>query len=295
MMPMEITYDSRIEGLIKADTIEIGRGVRVEEGVVITGKHGPANLVVLGDFCYIGRHTRIMAPEFRLGDYSKLHAFSFAHGEKPLQIGRNCWIGGTVVLDSMGGLDLEDNVCVGAHSHVWTHMQFGDIVEGCRFFSRKYLYIGRDVWFGGHCTVTPVQVGEKSMALAGSVVTKDMLPNHVYAGVPATDVTSKMGYQFESLAVAEKASRLQKIIDEFVIRNPEFAGRLLVIQSPDEKVQGVTCFDVSRRTYTRTYSQAEVGLLKEYTPLIKFTPEGTPPFIVPQEKVTPMENAGGRQ
>jgi len=292
---MEITYDPRIEGLIEADRLDIGKGVWVEQGAVITGKHGPAERVVLGDFCYIGRHTRIMAPEFRLGDYSKLHAFSFGHGEKPLQIGRNCWIGGDTVLDSMGGLDINDNVGIGAHSQIWTHMQFGDVVEGCRFFSKKYMHIGKDAWFVGHCIVSPVSVGEKSMALAGSVVTKDMLPNHIYAGVPATDVTSKMGCQFESATVTQKAVRLQKIIDEFVARNPRFADDLLVIQSQKDKVEGVTCFDVSRRTYTRTYSPAEVGLLKEYTPLIKFTPEGIPPFIIPQQQVIPMEGSGGRQ
>src|SRR5687767_10304900 len=106
---------SCIEGTINADHVEIGHGVHIERGVLITGKGGPARRVVLGDFTYIGRETRIIAPEFTMGDYSKLNAFSYAHGEKPLQIGRNCWFGGSVVLDSMGGLDIEDNVGVGAH------------------------------------------------------------------------------------------------------------------------------------------------------------------------------------
>jgi acetyltransferase-like isoleucine patch superfamily enzyme len=284
---MQTNYEPRIEGLIEADEIEIGKGVWVEQGSVITGNRGPSKRVVLGDFCYVGRHTRIMAPEFRLGDYSKLHAFSFAHGEKPLQIGRNCWIGGNTVLDSQGGLDIDDNVGIGAHSQIWTHIQFGDIVEGCRFFSRKYMHVGKDAWFVGHCVVSPVRVGEKSMALVGSVITKDMLPNHIYAGVPAADITSRMGHQFESLTIDQKAARLQEIIDEFISNNPEFAGQLLVIRSPEQRLEGVTCFDVSRRTYTRTYSRAEVTFLQEHTPLVKFTPEGSAPFVVPQENVTP--------
>jgi len=282
---MSEAYESKIEGIINAAQVKIGQGIVVEEGVVITGKDGPARQVILGDFCYIGRHTRIITPEFRLGDYSKLHAYSYAHGEKPMQIGRNCWIGGSTVLDSIGGLDIDDNVGIGAQSQIWTHIQFGDIVEGCRFYSRKHMCLGKDAWFAGHCIVSPVRVGEKSMAMAGSVVTKDMLPNHVYAGVPAKDVTDKVGPQFESRTVQQKADKLQGLVDAFTARHPEFKDQLLVITCPEARRGGVCCFDVSRRTYTRTYSRAEVAFLKRHVPLVKFTPEDEPPFVVPQQTV----------
>jgi acetyltransferase-like isoleucine patch superfamily enzyme len=272
-------FASRIEGTINADEVIIGKGVVVEDGVLITGREGKARKVVLGDFSFIGRHTRIMTPEFKIGHYSKLHAFSYAHGDNPLQIGRNCWIGGNVVLDSKGGLDIDDNVGIGAQSQLWTHIQFGDIVEGNRFFSNRYVHIGKDAWFVGHCIVSPVEVGERSMALVGSVITKDMLPNHVYAGVPAKDVTDKVGPQFEERTVNQKADKLKEIIDEFVANNPQFKNQLLVVQSPEEIKEGVCCFDVSRRVYTRTYSDAEVAFLRRHVPLIKFTPEDEPSFI----------------
>ncbi len=285
---MSATYDPKIEGVIEADDIQVGRGVVVEQGVLITGKGGPARRVILGDFCYIGRQSRIMVPEFRLGHYSKLHAFLFAHGEKPLQIGRNCWIGGNVVLDSLGGLDIDDNVGFGAHSQVWTHIQFGDIVEGTRFYSRKYMHVGKDAWFVGHCVLSPVRVGERSMAMVGSVVTRDMLPNHIYAGVPAEGVSDKLGFQFEKRTVDQKAAKLQELIDAFFQIHPEYRGQLLVIRSQEQKREGICCFDVSRRTYTRTYSPAEVAFLKAYVPLVKFTAEEEPPFVVPQQSVKPF-------
>ena len=37
----------RIEGRIEADTVEVGKGVVVEEGVLISGGGGPAEKVVL--------------------------------------------------------------------------------------------------------------------------------------------------------------------------------------------------------------------------------------------------------
>lgn len=278
---MEPFLKSRVLGSIQADEVVIGHGVLVDEGVVISGNGGPASRVVLGDHCYIGPGTRIFAPEFLLGDYSKLHMQGFGHGEAPLRIGRNCWIGGNCVLDSQGGLDIDDNVGIGAHSQLWTHIQFGDIVEGSRFHSRRYMHVGRDAWLVGHCIVSPVKVGERSMAMAGSVVTRDMEPNHIYAGVPARDVTDRMGTQFEARTVGQKAAHLQQILDDFLAAHPEHRGQLRVATSAGDLHEGVTNFDVSRRVYTRTRSAAEVAFLKANVPLVKFVPEDEPSFYEP--------------
>lgn len=280
---------SRIDGKIDARQVVIGKGVVVEAGAVIAGDGGPADKVVLGDFCYIGRETRILVPSFSLGDYSKLHAFSFAHGSKAMQIGRNCWIGGNVILDSMGGLDIDDNVGVGTHSQVWTHIQFGDIVEGCRFFGNNYMYVGKDVWFVGHCIVSPVRVGERSMAMVGSVIVKDMAPNRIYAGVPARDVTDRMGPQFEDRAVDQKAEILQQRIATFEEEYPEHRGQLHVARSATERMEDGCWFDVSTRTYSKRYSAAEVAFLKSNIPLVKFVPDGEEPFVSPQQPVPPFE------
>jgi acetyltransferase-like isoleucine patch superfamily enzyme len=278
-----MNYANHIQGEIHADEVVLGQGVVVEPGVLITGKGGPCRKVVLGDFCYIGHNSRIFVPEFSLGDYSKLHQGAFAHGVEPMQIGRNCWIGGNVVLDSMGGLDIDDNVGIGAQSQIWTHAQFGDIVEGSRFFSKKYMHIGKDAWLVGHCIVSPVAIGERSMALVGSVVTRDMLPNHIYGGSPAKDLTDKLGTQFEDRTVAQKAAKLTEIFEEFFVSHPEHRGALGVAEgATDVRDDGRTWFNVADRTYTRTCSAAEVAFLKAWVPLVKFTPAGAAPFVVPR-------------
>ena len=278
---MESYLQSNIQGVIDADEVVIGKGVTVEEGVVIRGNGKRARRVVLGDFTYIGRQTRIYVPEFRLGDYSKLNAFCYAHGDEPLQIGRNGWFGGNIVLDSLGGLDIDDNVGVGAHSQIWTHIQFGDIVEGCRFNQKKYMHIQKDAWFVGHCIVSPVAVGPRSMALVGSVITQDMKANHVYAGVPAADVTDKTGPQFAERSVDEKCHTLTGIIREFEDGHPEYRGVLKVTSGDTDFQDGLVYFDVARRMYTKTYHPAEVAFLKAYTPLVKFTPMNEDAFVVP--------------
>lgn len=278
---MSAHLESRISGTIDADEVEIGNGVVVEEGAVITGKGRPASRVVLGDFCYVGRSVRVMTPEFVLGDYSKLHADSFAHGVHPLRIGRNCWIGGNTVLDSMGGLDIADNVGIGSGSQLWSHIQFGDVVEGCRFRSRRYLHVQEDAWFVGHCLVSPVKVARRSMALLGSVVTKDMDENRVYAGTPAKDITASVGPQFADVRLEDKVAKLEQILEEFERRYPTHEGRVRVAQSHPGREEGITYLDPGDRTYTRTLSAAEAAFLGAYTPLVKLSPKGAPPVYDP--------------
>ena len=272
---------SRIDGRIDADEVQVGHGVVVEEGAVITGKGGPARRVVLGDCSYVGRNVRVLAPEFVLGDYSKLHADSFGHGAHPLRIGRNCWIGGTTVLDSMGGLDIADNVGIGSHSQLWSHIQFGDVVQGCRFRSRRYLLVREDAWFVGHCLVSPVDVGARSMALLGSVVTKDMAENRVYAGSPARDVTERVGPQFADVTLEEKIQALRRILSAFEARHPEHAGRVRIAQLADREEEGITYLDPEARTYTRTRSQAEVAFFRAHVPLVKLVPRDEPASFDP--------------
>ncbi len=265
-------YPCKIRGKINAKALELGIGCVVEAGASISDRNGSAEYVRLGDFCYIGRGVRITAPRFEVGDYTKIHSNTIGNGKQPLSIGRNCWIGSNVMLDSMGGLIIDDNVGIGTHSQIWTHIQFGDIVEGSRFFSSKGMYIAKDAWFVGHCIVSPVGVGEKSMALAGSVITKEMLPNHVYGGSPAKDLSDKLGGQFENLSVKQKYVRMRSIVDQFVSRYRRYEGKLEVVTSMRKRVDGVTYFNVSDRTYTKTYSEAEVEFLKANVPLVKFVP-----------------------
>jgi hypothetical protein len=186
-------------------------------------------------------------------------------------------------LDSIGGLDIDDNVGIGAMSQVWTHIRFGDVLEGCRFNQSKYMHIEKDVWLVGHCIVSPVRVGERSMAMVGAVITKDMEPNHIYGGCPAKDLTDKLGTQFREVALDEKYAQLQRIITEFEQKYPEFKGSIKAIRAQHDIAEGVTSFDVSRRVYTKRRTKAEIAFMKENVPLIKFIPEGEPSFIQLQD------------
>ncbi len=256
---------------IDADELIIGAGTVIHPSAVLCGPDGGrARRIELGDHCYIGESVQIRCTDFRLGDHGKLHHHTNVHGELPCTIGHNAWIGQYSIVDSIGGATIGDNCGVGAHSQLWTHIKFGDALEGCRFLGHKPLTIGKDVWFVGHCIVSPVVAHDRAMAMVGSVITRDMEANHVYAGSPAVDVTAKVGPQFAEVALAAKVERLRGLLVESGVdsRTIRIAATAAEITDDDH-----TWFVVESRTYTKRRTPAELALMKFLLPArAKFTP-----------------------
>jgi len=169
---------------IQAEEFYIGRNTIIAPTAIIRGIKGKAKKIVIGDNCYIGENVQIICDDFSLGDYCKIQHNTNVHGYLPCHIGHNAWIGQYSIIDSIGGTTIGNNCGIGAHSQIWSHIKFGDTLEGCRFLTEKPMQIGNDVWFVGHCIVSPIVAQDKSMAMVGSVVTKDMNYNEIYAGSP---------------------------------------------------------------------------------------------------------------
>ncbi len=95
-----------------------------------------------------------------------------------------------------------------------------------RYHSAMPLEVMDDAWFVGHCIVAPVKAGEMSVALPGSVITRDMEANRVYAGIPATDMTDKLGPPFKETTPEERAEKMRAYLEEFYATNPEHRGKV---------------------------------------------------------------------
>lgn len=258
---------------INANEVIIGEDVIFEDNVIISGIDGPAKKVFIGDSVFIGHNTKILVPEITILDYTKLHNHSFIHGYNPCHIGYNCWIGQNTILDSIGNLKIGNNVGIGAYSQLWTHIQFGDTLEGCRFLTSKEINIGDDVWFVGHCIVSPITAEDKSMALVGSVVVKDMKYNHIYGGCPAEDLTEKMGTQFQSVPIEKKLEAMKEKLREFYHRNPGYPQNTVeIVTEYNDLKEGITMFNVANRTYTKRRVPAEIAFMKFLLPEAKFIP-----------------------
>lgn len=268
-----ILDENNFKNFIKAKKVKIGINVQIGENVLITGPEGEAEYVEIGDNVFFDQDIFIMAPEFRIGDYSKIYKFTRISGYKPCIIGHNFWCDQNTILNCTDNLIIGNNVGIGAYSQLWTHIKHGDILEGCRFNSTKPMFIDDDVWFVGHCIVSPIHAYKKSMAMVGSVVTKDMLENRIYGGCPAVDLTDKLGPQFIERSVDEKFDMMEKKLNEFIeIKKPKEI-RIEIITDDTQIVSNeITYFNVSNRKYTKRRSAEEIEFMKFLLPLYKFLP-----------------------
>jgi len=253
---------------ILAENYTIGKNSYISSTAVIRGVNGKAKRVVIGDNTYIGDYVQIIVDDFEIGDYCKVHHHSNFHGYKPLKIGHNAWIGQGTIIDSIGGTTIGNNCGIGAYSQLWSHIKYGDDLEGCNYNSSSPLIIGNDVWFVGHCIVSPITAKDKSMALVGSVITKDMEEGHVYGGAISKDLTGKIPSQFREVSIDEKYQKMLQYYKE--IGSPP---TIKIVKNLDELDENYSYFNVSNRTYTKRNTNEEIEFMKYLLPTkAKFTP-----------------------
>lgn len=94
-----------------------------------------------------------------------------------------------VIVTTSGGVEIGDRVLIGYRTQILSaNHRVPDGME--RIFGaghvRKRVTIGNDVWIGANCIILPgVSIGQGAVVAAGSVVTKNVEPFTVVAGVPA--------------------------------------------------------------------------------------------------------------
>lgn len=215
----------------------------------------------IGFGCFISNDIYIDVEELSIGDYVTIHHGTVMHGKKCV-IGHNCWIGHYCILDSLGGLlKIGNNVGVGAHSQLWSHMRFGDRLAGCRWYRNGVLEVGDDAWFVGHCIVSPIKVERRSMLLVGGVAVKDMKENHVYAGSPAVDITDKIGGQFSAPPLSEKMDLFTQYMEEHKASGND-TGFVKVVSEFSEQYPDKTCFNIETREYGPRYTEEEYRFMR---------------------------------
>lgn len=273
-MPKHEKYD------IYADEIHIGKGVRIAEGVTISGGYDyatssmiPAKKVVIGDGVFLAANIEVICPSIEIGDYTMIRENTMISGYKEAKIGSCCWFGQGCILNTHGGLYIGNGVGIGAGSQLWSHIRFGDTLQGCKWESVKPMVVEDDVWFVGHCLVSPIHAKAKSMAMLGSVVTRDMEENHIYAGVPAKDLTDKLGTQYDEVSVEKKYEVMSQQLETFHAKYPDLPKTIRIIKNTEEATEAdITYYNVSNRTYTKRLTHEEIEFMKFLLVKIKFYP-----------------------
>ncbi len=157
-----------------------------------------ADQIRLGHGCYLDQGTYLHAcpngirigPRTIVMHGAVLHVYNFRKmPQSGIQIGADSLIGEYTVIRGQGGVKIGDRVYTSpftqiiAVNHVFSDPQRPFIEQG---ITAEGIVIEDDVWLGAGAVVTDgVHIGKGAVVAAGAVVTRDVAPHTVVAGVPA--------------------------------------------------------------------------------------------------------------
>jgi acetyltransferase-like isoleucine patch superfamily enzyme len=157
-----------------AGNITLGRGVYLDENSYLHATPGGIR---------IGANTIVMHG-------AVLHVYNFRDmPQSQITIGRDSLIGEYSVIRGQGGVTIGDRVYTSpftqliAVNHVFDDPTRPFVEQG---ITAEGIVVEDDVWLGANVVVTDgVRIGRGAVVAAGAVVTRDVPPHTVVAGVPA--------------------------------------------------------------------------------------------------------------
>lgn len=101
------------------------------------------------------------------------------------RIGKNVFINFDCVFLDLGGITIDDNVLIAPKVNLLSE---GHPVspENRHSLTPGHIHIKKNAWIGAGATILPgVTIGENAVVAAGAIVSKDVPPNTIVAGIPA--------------------------------------------------------------------------------------------------------------
>jgi acetyltransferase-like isoleucine patch superfamily enzyme len=120
-----------------------------------------------------------------IGDSTTIFAPFYTNFGRFITIGKNVFINHACSFLDMGGITIEDNVLIGPKVNLITENHPLDPSNRTSLIATA-IVVKRNAWIGAAATILPgVTIGENAVVAAGALVSKDVAPNTVVAGVPA--------------------------------------------------------------------------------------------------------------
>lgn len=113
-----------------------------------------------------------------------------------LHIGKGSIIGDNCILDARQGIYIGENVNLSSEVHLWTEAHdVNDPYFRSMPCNHGPIKISNRVWLGSNVTVLDnVNIGEGAVVCSGAVVTKDVEPYAIVAGIPAKKIGERSKY-----------------------------------------------------------------------------------------------------
>ncbi len=161
--------------LFKARCSIVGRNLKLPNGIpLVIGGHLK---LILGNNVTIGRTTigasKIFDdPVLKIGDNSTIGYGTVISVSKEVVICNNCMIGPNCII-----MDSDDHPINPIKRLEKLPVEPANV---------KSVKIGNNVWIGSHCAILKgVTIGDNSIIATHTVISKDVMPNCIYAGYPA--------------------------------------------------------------------------------------------------------------
>lgn len=122
---------------------------------------------------------------YRVDDGFRLFPPVYTDFGKNIKIGKDVFVNSGCCFQDQGGVTLGDGCLVG-HNVVFATLDHDKRPERRGDMTAAPIVVGKDVWIGAHATILKgVTIGDGAIVAAGAVVTRDVPPNTIAAGVPA--------------------------------------------------------------------------------------------------------------
>jgi acetyltransferase-like isoleucine patch superfamily enzyme len=210
----------------------IGRGVRIEFGGVIVGRH-----VTIGDHVEIGLLAVVMGRTISIGRHSTVGTMSYVACEtismgEDARIREQVYVGGPQLPESSFTLGsrtivlqmayinptkpvvIGDDTGIGGHCLIFTHGAWLNALDG---YPVNYapVTLGKSVWLPWRVFVMPgTTIGDGSVIGANSLVQGAIPPCSLAVGSPAKVIRSAPDFP-RALTPAERAALVAEIVGEF--------------------------------------------------------------------------------
>ena len=173
----------RLEGIVAiengvrirfADHVRLGRGVYLDHGVYLHACPGGIEL---------GEDTMVM-------HHAELHVYNFRDlPQSRIVVGRESLIGEFCVIRGTGGVTIGNRVFLSPMVHIYSNNHVFADPDVCfvdQGITAQGVTIEDECWIGAMVAILDgVTIGRRSVVAAGAVVTKDVPPHSLVAGVPA--------------------------------------------------------------------------------------------------------------
>lgn len=143
-----------------------------------------ANHVVNKIPCYLFRNSYYALLGLKIGNKSSIKLDVYLDGLNRITIGSNSSIGRCSYLDGRGYLNIGNNVSISPHVFIITASHNINCPQFS--YSSSRVEIDDYVWIGTRAMIKEgVKIGKGAVVAMGSIVTKNVAPYSIVAGIPA--------------------------------------------------------------------------------------------------------------